>query len=138
MSESSPCHDCHDSGSDSRLETTITTIDWNAVASIVSRLLEVSNCHWGSQLSGGFNVVHFLHMDDENCTKLGGISKYNTVRLVPPSHTQLSLSLTSSTINPILILTPPAHTHTQHRHTHTPFFILTLRKSLPKNVSQRQ
>jgi hypothetical protein len=45
-------------------------VDWDLVASIASRLLEVSYCYWGSQLSGGFNVVRFLHMDDKNSTVL--------------------------------------------------------------------
>jgi hypothetical protein len=41
------------------------------VPSIASRLLEVSDCCWGNgQLSGGFNVVRFLHMDDKNSTVL--------------------------------------------------------------------
>ena len=39
-------------------------------ASIASGLLEVSDCSWGSQLSGGFNVVRFLHMEDKNGTVL--------------------------------------------------------------------
>jgi hypothetical protein len=42
----------------------------------------------------------------------GGIPKYDTVRLAPPSHTH-TVTLTSSAINLILILVPPAHTHTQ-------------------------
>ena len=70
MPESSSCHHYHDDGSDPRLEATMAAVDWNMVASIASRLLEVSACHWGSQLSGGFNVVRFLHMDDENSTVL--------------------------------------------------------------------
>ena len=59
-----------DDESDPRLEMTIAAVDWNAVASIASRLLEVSDCRWGSQLSGGYNVVRFLHMDDKNRTVL--------------------------------------------------------------------
>jgi hypothetical protein len=45
-------------------------VDWNVVASIASRLLEVSDCRWGSRLSGGFNVVRFLHMNDKDRTLL--------------------------------------------------------------------
>ena len=60
----------HDDESDSRLETTIAAVDWNAVASVACRLLGVTDWHWGSQLSGGYNVVRFLHMDDINRTIL--------------------------------------------------------------------
>ena len=70
MPESSPSNHCHDDESDLRVETTIAAVDWNVVASIACRLLEVSDCRWGSQLSGGFNVVRFLHMDDKNSTVL--------------------------------------------------------------------
>ena len=67
MPESSPCH--HD-GSNSHAETTIAAVDWNVIASIACRLFEVSDCRWGSQLCGGYNVVRFLHMDDKNSTVL--------------------------------------------------------------------
>ena len=71
MPEHSPCNHCHDeSDSDPLLETTVAAVDWNAVASIACMLLEVSDCHWGSLLSGGYNVVRFLHMDDKNRTVL--------------------------------------------------------------------
>ena len=40
------------------------------VVSIACRLLEVSDCRWGNQLWGGYNVVRFLHMDDKNHTEL--------------------------------------------------------------------
>ena len=64
MPESSPCH------ADPHVETTIAAVHWNATASIACRLLEVSDCRWGSQDYGGYNVVRFLHMDDKNRTVL--------------------------------------------------------------------
>ena len=67
MPESSPCHD---DKSDPHVETTIAAIDWNAAASTACRLLEVSDCRWGRKDYGGYNVVRFLHMDDENSTVL--------------------------------------------------------------------
>ena len=60
----------HDDESDPRVERTVATVDWNVVASIACRLLEVSDCRWGSQLWGGYNVVRFLHMNDKNHTEL--------------------------------------------------------------------
>ena len=48
--------------SDPHLEMTVATVDWNVVASIACRLLEVSDFHWGNLLLGGYNVVRFLHM----------------------------------------------------------------------------
>ena len=69
MPQSSPFnHRIHDE-SNPRLEMTIAAVDWNAVASIACRLLEVSGCHWGNQLWGGYNVVRFLQMDDINHTE---------------------------------------------------------------------
>ena len=65
MSGSNPYH-CYVDGSDPRLEATLAAVDWNVVASIACRVLEVSHSRWGSQLSGGYNVVRFLHMDDKN------------------------------------------------------------------------
>ena len=67
MPESSPFSDDE---SDPRLETTTAAVNWNAITSIACRLLEVSDCRWGSQLSGGYNIVRFLHMDDKNGTEL--------------------------------------------------------------------
>ena len=69
--EPSPLRQSHTNDeSDPRLERTIAAVDWNVVASIACRLLEVSDCRWGSQLWGGYNVVRFLHMDDKNCIVL--------------------------------------------------------------------
>ena len=60
------CHESADDESDPHLETTVAAIDWNVIASIACRLLKVSEYHWGSQqLSGGYNIVRFLHMDDD-------------------------------------------------------------------------
>ena len=70
MPEPSPFNDSHDDESDPRLERTIAAVNWNVVTSIACRLLEVSECRWGSQISGGYNVVRFLHMDDKNRTVL--------------------------------------------------------------------
>ena len=63
MPESSPFDNDE---SDPRLETTIAAVNWNAVASIACRLLEVSDSSWGDQLCGGYNVVRFLHMGDKD------------------------------------------------------------------------
>ena len=69
--EPSPLRQSHTNDeSDPRLERTIAAVDWNVVASIACGLLEVSDCHWGNQLWGGYNVVRFLHMDDKNCSVL--------------------------------------------------------------------
>ena len=66
MPESSP----YDDESDSCAEATIAAVDWNVIASITCKLLEVSDCRWGDQLCGGYNVVRFLHIDDKNSTVL--------------------------------------------------------------------
>ena len=70
MPQSSPFNHCIHDESNPRLEMTIAAVDWNAVASIACRLLKVSDCRWGNQLWGGYNVVRFLHMDDKNHTEL--------------------------------------------------------------------
>jgi hypothetical protein len=67
MSKQSPHYDDE---SDPRLEMTVDVVDWNMVASIACRLLKVSSCQWGNQVSGGYNVVRFIHLDDANHTVL--------------------------------------------------------------------
>jgi hypothetical protein len=58
----------HDSESNPQLEMTVAAVYWDVVASIACRLLKVSSSQWGSQVAGGYNVVRFLHLDDENDT----------------------------------------------------------------------
>jgi hypothetical protein len=55
---------------DLRLERTIATVDWNALASLACSLHGVTSSRWGDQLSGGYNVVRFLHLDDANHTSV--------------------------------------------------------------------
>jgi hypothetical protein len=51
-----------------RLERTVTAVDWNVLASLACSLHGVISSRWGDQLSGGYNVVRFLHLDDANHT----------------------------------------------------------------------
>ncbi|KIM88331.1 hypothetical protein PILCRDRAFT_771158 [Piloderma croceum F 1598] len=53
---------------DVRLERTVAAIDWNALASLACSLHAATSSRWGNQLSGGYNVVRFLHLDDANHT----------------------------------------------------------------------
>jgi aminoglycoside phosphotransferase (APT) family kinase protein len=53
---------------DFRLERTVAAVDWNALASLACTLHGTTTSRWGDQLSGGYNVVRFLHLDDVNHT----------------------------------------------------------------------
>ena len=51
-----------------RLERTMAAIDWDALASLARSLLGATSSQWGDQLSGGYNVVRFLHLNNANHT----------------------------------------------------------------------
>jgi hypothetical protein len=53
---------------DLRLERTVAAVDWNVLASLARSLHGTTSSRWGDQVSGGYNVVRFLHFDDPNHT----------------------------------------------------------------------
>ena len=50
------------------LERTVAAVDWNVLASLASSLHGATSSRWGDQISGGRNVVRFLHLDDPKHT----------------------------------------------------------------------
>jgi Phosphotransferase enzyme family len=54
------------SEADDELETTIAAVNWNVLASLACSIYCATSSRWGDQLSGGYNVVRFLHIDDPN------------------------------------------------------------------------
>ena len=57
-------------GVDSRVQTTIETVHWDALSSLACKLLQVDSSHWGDHLSGARNLVRFLHLHDADNTIL--------------------------------------------------------------------
>ncbi|KAJ3856697.1 hypothetical protein EV368DRAFT_31824 [Lentinula lateritia] len=51
---------------DPRLRTTFSLVKWDKLASVACTLSQLppGSCHWGEQLSGGYNLVRFLHLYD--------------------------------------------------------------------------
>ncbi|TFK35483.1 hypothetical protein BDQ12DRAFT_318471 [Crucibulum laeve] len=67
------------SNDDPRLDLTVKAIKWNTLSTIACQLYQVSSATWGELLSGGFNVVRFLHLDDTNNTVLVARVPYQPV-----------------------------------------------------------
>jgi len=41
-------------------------IDWHALSALAYTLHGVTLAHWGNQLCGGYYLVRYLHLDDQN------------------------------------------------------------------------
>jgi Phosphotransferase enzyme family len=59
-----------DGDADPRLESTVAAVNWNTLASLACSIHCATSSRWGDQLSGGYNVVRFLHLDDANHSAL--------------------------------------------------------------------
>ncbi|KIM43525.1 hypothetical protein M413DRAFT_25879 [Hebeloma cylindrosporum] len=55
---------------DSRIQFTFDTVNWDILSSLECKLLQVDSSHWGDQISGGYNLVRFLHLHDSQNTTL--------------------------------------------------------------------
>ena len=53
---------------DPRVEITTRAVDWDALSALACTLHGVTLAHWGNQLCGGYNLVRYLHLDDQNKT----------------------------------------------------------------------
>src|ERR1700734_872271 len=65
-SSSAPCESAHSSDSDPKLDATIAKVQWEKLSEIACKLYGVRSARWGEQLSGGYNVVRFLHLAEDS------------------------------------------------------------------------
>lgn len=62
---------------DPRVQFTLNIVNWDALSSLAHKLHQVDSSHWGDQISGGYNLVRFLHLHDSHNTTL-------VARVAPP------------------------------------------------------
>ncbi|KIJ41737.1 hypothetical protein M422DRAFT_31690 [Sphaerobolus stellatus SS14] len=55
---------------DPRLEPTVNAVNWDALSAIACDIYRVESATWGQQFNGGYNVVRFLLLGDENGTEI--------------------------------------------------------------------
>ncbi|KAF8161982.1 hypothetical protein BJ912DRAFT_1099020 [Pholiota molesta] len=55
---------------DPRIQITLDIVNWDALSSLGRTLHKVNSSHWGDSISGGFNLVRFLHLHDGQNTIL--------------------------------------------------------------------
>jgi Phosphotransferase enzyme family len=55
-----------DNGSDPRVEVTARIVNWDVLSALACKLHQVHFAHWGEQFSGGYNLVRFLHLDNDH------------------------------------------------------------------------
>jgi hypothetical protein len=55
---------------DPRVQYTFDIVDWDALSSLACKLHNADSAQWGDQLSGGYNLVRFLHLHDARKTVL--------------------------------------------------------------------
>ncbi|KIK60006.1 hypothetical protein GYMLUDRAFT_226331 [Collybiopsis luxurians FD-317 M1] len=62
----SPSDSSISSSTDPRFQITFDIVNWEQFSSLACTLahLPQGSCHWGKQLSGGYNLVRFLHLHD--------------------------------------------------------------------------
>ncbi|KAE9396562.1 hypothetical protein BT96DRAFT_1021270 [Gymnopus androsaceus JB14] len=58
------------SSGDPCIKATLDMINWDKLSSLACALAQLpeASCHWGDQLSGGYNLVRFLHLHDAQNT----------------------------------------------------------------------
>ncbi|KDR66381.1 hypothetical protein GALMADRAFT_259458 [Galerina marginata CBS 339.88] len=55
---------------DTRVQITLDIVNWDALSSLGRKLLQADGSHWGEHISGGYNLVRFLHLHDSHNTTL--------------------------------------------------------------------
>ncbi|KAF8964239.1 hypothetical protein BDZ97DRAFT_1660637 [Flammula alnicola] len=55
---------------DPRVQITFDIVNWDALSSLACKLHQVNLSHWGDQISGGYNLVRFLHLHDSQDTTI--------------------------------------------------------------------
>ena len=55
---------------DSRIQITFDAVNWDVLSSLACKLHQVDSSHWGERISGGYNLVRFLHLHDSENTTL--------------------------------------------------------------------
>ena len=53
-----------------KIQITFDIVNWDALSSLVCKLHQVDSSHWGEQISGGYNLVRFLHLHNSKNTTL--------------------------------------------------------------------
>ena len=52
------------------IQATIDSVDWEALAEVGRHHYQAASAVWGEQICGGYNVVRFLHLDDDKGTTI--------------------------------------------------------------------
>jgi len=66
----SPLTSSTSSNIDPRIQVTFEAVNWDVLSSLACKLHQVDSSHWGEQISGGYNLVRFLHLHDSENTTL--------------------------------------------------------------------
>jgi hypothetical protein len=70
MATISPSTSSTSSNIDPRIQITFDAVNWDVLSSLACKLHQVDSSHWGEQISGGYNLVRFLHLHDSENTTL--------------------------------------------------------------------
>ena len=49
---------------DPRVDVTVNAVNWDALLEIACKVLQVHGACWGNQVSGGYNLIRFLELND--------------------------------------------------------------------------
>ena len=55
---------------DPTVQITFDIANWDALSCLACKLYQVDSSHWGDRISGGYNLVRFLHLHDSENTTL--------------------------------------------------------------------
>jgi hypothetical protein len=55
---------------DPSVQITFDIVNWDALSCLACKIYQVDSSHWGDQISGGYNLVRFLHIHDSENTIL--------------------------------------------------------------------
>jgi len=72
-----------DGEADLRLEATVASVNWNVLASVTCLIHGATTSQWGDQVSGGYNVVRFLHLGSSTLYLLPPGMLYNSGKVIP-------------------------------------------------------
>jgi len=49
---------------DPSIQITFDAVNWDTLSALACRLRQVNSSQWGEQVSGGYNLIRFLHLHD--------------------------------------------------------------------------
>jgi hypothetical protein len=122
---------------DSSVQITFDIVNWDALSCLACKIYQVDSSHWGDQISGGYNLVRFLHIHDSENTILVARVPLQSEDEVIAEDTWKRMESEVATMDYVEHYTniPVPHVHHYSSHTegdvHSPYILMSKVEGVP-------